>query len=272
LQPPTDWDQFVKVARDLTVKNGDQVEIAGAAIGTSKNVDHWPDILSLLILQNGGNPGSLAGATAQNTYDALTFYSLFNYKYNVWNVNWPQDSEQFAMGKVGMFFGPSWQVFNLQKIAKENNVPLNFKIIPVPQLPDTNVTWASYWVESVAAKSPNQQAAWEFVKYLSEKDTMQKMFDAQSQSRVFGEIPSRRDMAEQFQTNEYIWPYLSQAEAAKSYPLVSFTTDKNGINDKFIQYYREVVETSAKGTSPDAAFAKSAAGIQETSKTYGLPQ
>ena len=274
--PPTDWEQFMAVARKITAPQTGNLEISGAAMGVANNIAHWPDILSLLLLQNDANPGDLLAANGQlnsNATDALTFYSLFSYRHKTWDATWPQDNQQFALGKVGMFFGPSWEVFNIKNIANRNNVDIDFRVIPVPQLlPDTNVTFASYWVEGVSAKSTNQSESWKFLKYLSSKEVMQKMYQEQSKIREFGEIPSRKDMADQFMDDPYIGAYLKQAPAAKSFPLVSSTTDKDGINDQINKAYEQAVTVASKGTSASSALQPTSNAVIDVLRTYGLAQ
>ena len=53
---PKTWDEFVKVAKDLVVKDSDgRIQTAGASLGTFDNITHSPDIIALLMAQNGTN-------------------------------------------------------------------------------------------------------------------------------------------------------------------------------------------------------------------------
>ena len=53
---PDNWEDFIRVARSLTVidENG-KIKTAGAALGTFDNINHAPDIISLLFAQNGAD-------------------------------------------------------------------------------------------------------------------------------------------------------------------------------------------------------------------------
>src|SRR3990170_2259055 len=54
--PPTTWEDLRKTAFDLTIRDSQgRIQRAGVALGTTGNVDHWPDILGLMMLQNGAN-------------------------------------------------------------------------------------------------------------------------------------------------------------------------------------------------------------------------
>lgn len=267
VQPPTDWATFQSAARAIKAPQSGPIDIAGAAIGSTGGIENWGDIVGLLMYQNQANP---INPTERVAHDALTFYGLFSYRYNVWNKTWPSATEQFALGKVGMMFGPSYRVFEIKKIAQENDVDIDFRIIPVPQLPETNVTWASFWGEAVWNKSPNKEEAWKFIKFLSEKDTMQRMFAEQSKVREFGEPPSRRDLATEYLDHPYVGPYLSQAEAAASFPLTMGTTDVDGINDRIIKAYEPAVEAISNGTAPAGPLNGAKNNVNTVLKSYGL--
>jgi ABC-type glycerol-3-phosphate transport system substrate-binding protein len=169
-----------------------------------------------------------------------------------------------------MYFGPSWEVFEI----KRANPNLKFTILPVPQVGDDKVvTWASYWVEGVAKKSKNQDAAWEFVKYLSDKGTMEKLYKIQSQSsatRPFGEPYSRVEMASLVKDDPYVGPFISQAPTARSWYLASRTFD-NGLNDKIIKYYEDAVNAVLLNKSTaQAALQTAASGVSQILAQYGI--
>jgi hypothetical protein len=51
------------VPGNVSIRRDDNITQAGLAIGNASNVDHFSDILALLILQNGGDP---TDPTSQN--------------------------------------------------------------------------------------------------------------------------------------------------------------------------------------------------------------
>src|SRR3990172_13211786 len=53
-QPPRNWQEFIDTATKMTVRDASGVQTAGAALGSASNVDHWPDIIGLLLLQQPG--------------------------------------------------------------------------------------------------------------------------------------------------------------------------------------------------------------------------
>lgn len=266
---PRDWDSFLETATLLTtpqIKNGiktSDIEVAGAALGTANNIEHFSDILALMFLQNGADLSNPVGTEASG---ALTYYRFFAEKPgNTWDEKQENSIIAFAQGKVAMIFAPSWQAFNI--MAK--NPKLNFKTAPVPQLPDTRITWASYWAEGVSSTSKQQKEAWEFLKYLSSKETLVKLFNQQSQTRPFGEAYSRTDLAQSLTNHPILAAYILQAPEAKSFPLASNTQD-NGLNDRLIKYLEDAVNSLSAGGSADQALDTAASGFQQVLSQYGV--
>lgn len=261
--PPTTWDELRKVALELTTYDSEgNVQIAGVALGRTENVDHWSDVLGAMMLQNGADLENPTGKLAE---DALSYFILFSKTDKVWNERLPSSTAAFANGKLAMYFGPSWRALNI----KEINPALKFKIVPIPQLPETNIAWASFWAEGVWEKSKNQKAAWEFLKYLSSKSTLQRLYQTQAGTRLFGEPYSRVDMADLLKGDKYVGAYITQAPAARSWYLCSRTFD-NGINDKIIKYFEDAVNSVNKGGGSKEALETAAQGVAQVLASYGL--
>ena len=268
--PPATWTEFQQLALELTVRDErGRIQTAGAALGITSNIDHWPDILALMMIQNGVDMkkvDSTIGADGRNLgVDALTFYAQFSRIYKVWDETLPSSTLAFSGGKLAMYFGPSWRVLNI----KEANPSLNFRVLPVPQLPGTNVAWASFWAEGVWDKSENKNQAAEFLEYLSSKNVLEKLYQAQSQLRLFGELYPRVDMAELLSTNSLLAPFLSQAPIAQTWYLCSRTYD-NGINDRMIKYFEDAVNSVNRGGSPKGALTTTAQGVNQLLSQYGM--
>lgn len=263
VSPPQTWDELRQLASQLTLRDEEgRIQRAGVALGTTTNIWHWSDILGLMMLQNGADLTNPTGSLAEDT---LTFYTLFNKTDRVWDETLPASLLAFATGKTAMFFGYSWDVFEIQSI----NPNLNFKIIPVPQLPGTDISWASFWVEGVAKKSENKEAAWEFLKFLSSKETLQKLYQAESKVRLFGEPYSRVGMASTLKADPIAAPFIEQAPKAQSWYLCSRTFD-NGINDRMIKYFEDAVNAVNGGESVDKALSTAASGVAQILSQYGL--
>lgn len=263
--PPTTWPELLERVPRLTVKTGTQIQQSAIALGTTGNVENFSDIVGLMMMQNGAR---LVSPTGKEAEDTLMFYRKFSNPTDpvyTWNETLDNSVYAFAMGKVAMILAPSWRAFEIKQI----NANLRFKIAPVPQLPGNTVNWASYWVGGVSAKSKNQGAAWIFLKYLIDKNTMTKLYAEESKSRLFGEPYARVELGSTLSSDPYLGAYIQGAPTAKSFPLASRTFDA-GINDKLIQYMTDAVNAVGQGTAPASALQTAAAGFSQVLTSYGI--
>jgi multiple sugar transport system substrate-binding protein len=269
--PPTSWDDFRSIAKSLTVKDDQGVITqAGAAMGRTENVDHWPEILALLMLQNGVDLGSPTGSNAQG---ALTFFTLFSTTDGVWDATLPSSTQAFAAGKLAMYIAPSWRAFDILQM----NPNLRFKTFPIPQLPkdspsQPDITYATYWAQGVWSGSSHKAAAWDFLKFLSTQDSLTKLYQNESKTRSFGEPYPRTDMTSLLSSHPIAGSVISQAPGATSWYLDSRTFDgPTGINSQMISYFGDAVNAVANGTTtPDKALVTAAQGIQQVLTQYKL--
>lgn len=279
---PKTWDEVKQAAKDLCVSEapdakctpGAKIITAGISLGRTENVDHWSDILGLMLFQNDADPArpnlckTEAGKESCNGYDVLAYYTFFVSGDHVWDETLPSSTQAFAGGKVAMYFGPSWEAIEIKKI----NPNLKFSVLPVPQVSEKTVTWASYWAEGVSKKSANQEAAWEFLKYLSSKETLEKLFLAQSRlspARPFGEPYPRTEMASLLKGDKYLGAFVDQAPTAKSWYLSSRTFD-NGLNDQIIKYYEAAIVGLNAGKGQSEVMETLSSGVAQVLGKYGL--
>lgn len=259
---PKTWADLRILASRLTVKSAGSVERAGLAIGNASNVEHFADILGLLLLQNGAD---LTNPTSSQAQDALVFYTDFMKEYGVWSEALPNSTVAFARGDVAMMFAPSWRAHEI--LAQ--NPDLKFGIAPVPKLGNSQVAWATFWAEGVNSKSKNKEAAWKLLAYLSSSEVMKKMYGEQSTVRRFGELYSRQDLANELKNEPLAVSFLSDAPNAAGWYMSSFTHD-NGINDQIIKYYEDAVNAVLSGTAPDKALETVATGVAQVLRQYGV--
>ena len=272
VQVPTNWDQFVKAAQQLTVKDQTtgKIKTSGAALGTYDNINHAADIVSLLFLQQGVKMNNFSSSPT-NQSDALTFYTSFATGQNtVWDGSLDNSLLAFSKGNLAMYFGFSWDVFQIQQLSPN----LQFKIYPVPANQGIKTTVASYWVEGVSAKSPNQAAAMEFMQYLAQKSTAQEFYSDTAKVRAFGEPYARKDLQQSLQENQLVYPFVSQLDNASSSYFASDTDDGDtGINTQMNTYLQTAVDSITNGgNSADSAVTDLDNGVTQVLQKYGQQQ
>ncbi len=265
VSPPATWTDVANIVPKLTVRNGTTIVTSAIALGTATNVEHFSDILGLLFLQNGADLTNLTGKDAEQT---LTFYRSFadpSSPMYTWSDAMDNSVSAFAAGKVAMILAPSWRAHEIAQTSPK----LRFHIVPVPQLQGNTVAWASYWVEGVSSQSKNKQAAWEFMKFLTSKDGVNRLYSEESKTRLFGEPFARVDLANTIKDDPYTGAYVKQASYARSFPIASRTYD-NGLNDRLIQYLTDAVNGMAGGASPTQVLQTVSAGFRQVLSSYGL--
>jgi multiple sugar transport system substrate-binding protein len=271
---PTTWDELKALAMELTVKNESGIiQQSGVALGNSKNVDHWPEILGLLMMQNNvemNNP-----ASTENAAIALEYYTRFQTLDRVWDETLPNSTQMFANGKLAMYFAPSWRAHEIRKL----NPSLRFSTVPVPQLPksrpdEANLYYATYWAEGVNSESGAKSQAFDFLKFLVQKGSLEKMYQNASsydQSRKFGEPFSRRDMLELLGSDPVVGSFVRQGPEAKTWYLQSLTWDgPTGINTQINSAYDTAVVEVVDGGSAERAIETAGEAVRKVLVQYGL--
>lgn len=224
--PPKTWDELAVDSRKITKQDQTGYFIrSGVAMGTNSNVYHAPDILYLLMLQDGAIPWSADGLNptfAQSVkkngnyvnpgQEALNFYTSFanpNSANYTWNQRSDYSIDAFANGRAAMLYGYGF-VRDLV-VAKSPN--LNFDVAPVPQqnLDDPAVNYASYFGEVVNKQSKNADWAWDFLKFATSKNSLDKFYAKNKQAS------SRKDLIEQQINDPDIGVFAHANLTAKSF-------------------------------------------------------
>lgn len=264
---PTNWDDFINASRNLTVKDSTgKIQTAGVAFGTFENVTHSPDIVSLLMAQNGVNLDDLSSST-DRVGDALNFYSAFALPPgNVWDQTLDQSILAFSKGNLAMYFGYYWDYFTI----KTNNKDLVFDVVAVPQLSFPNAEIASYYPMGVSAKSKNQKEALLFLKFLSSKDIQNKIYQEEAKTRSFGAPPSRMDLADNLK-NTPLYSFVSKAKNANSSFFTGETFD-NGLNAELNNLLATAINSILSGDSPSTAAESLSSSFSQVLAKYKTEQ
>lgn len=266
LEYPKTWDDLASVARLLTVKDSEgKIVTSGAALGVYSNIAHASDIVSLLLIQNGADIKNLAGPSKQNALDALEFYTSFaKGEGKVWDGSLENSKLAFAKGNLALYFGYSWDIFEIKAL----NPNLEFAVVSVPSLPQRKSTIASYWVEGVSAKSKFSKEAFQFLKFLASRKTMEKLYALESKTRLFGELYPRSDMAELLKDNTLIYAFIEQGKEAKSTIFSSDTYDEamvDGLNSYMANALNSIVNDN---TSFQTALDTLSGGVSQILERY----
>ncbi len=264
---PKNWQEFIDSATKMTVKDASGIKTAGAALGAAGNVDHWSDILGLLLLQQPGV--DLNNVATEKTAEVLSFYTGFvtDPRRKTWDVNLPKSTDMFASGRLGFYFAPSWRAHELRII----NPNLKFKVAPVPQLSAKSAAFASFWAEAVSKNSKNPAEAWRFVKFLTSEQAQRLAYQQASQIRLFGEPYSLASLAPELTGDPAVGAFVAQGPIYKYWYLSSNTFD-SGINDEMIKYWEDGINATLGGTDPQVALQTVDQGVKQVLDKYTKPQ
>ncbi len=197
IAPPSTWDEFVGVVGKLRVADsrGGVTKAAAALGGSSRTVESAPDILQLLLFQNGAQLVSADGTTAGfsgggargKSVHALNFYLQFadaGSSVYTWNESMPRAREAFAAGKVAMILD-----YRAARAGLAAQSPfLRIGIAPAPQVSkDAAVAFPRYKGLAVSRQSRQGAWAWDFVVNAATVPTF-----ARGYLTVSGESPALR--------------------------------------------------------------------------------
>jgi len=262
---PKTWIDVQNLANPqtgITQKDKDGKIIQSAiALGTTDNVEYWSDIVGLMMYQN---KASFTNFDAQQTKDTLAFYKYFGATTGNWDSSLPKSTEAFAKGKTAMIIAPASSAYDIIQSAPA----LHFKTYNLPQLPkenpsDPDVSYATYWPEGVWAKSASRDSAWEFLKYASSGQALQKI----NQSLKANSKPQRaypiQSLNQQFTNDPILGSVVALAPVAKSWYLADHTNDgKTGLNTQLANAYALAFSNDTKTAQTD---------VLKILNQYGIP-
>lgn len=180
---PDNWDIIGEQSKIITSKSGSNVTISGLALG-SPNIDASSDILTILMLQNGTQMTNQDNTqatfhTAINQFGgesfpgarALEYFAKFGQKnspYFAFSDSLGDNVRAFSEGKVAYLIDYAKKEDEIKRI----NPDLNFEILPLPQVKETQnpVNLLSYETLTVPQTSKNQTLAWKLIEFLLEQN------------------------------------------------------------------------------------------------------
>lgn len=181
---PKTWEEFQTAAKKITKydKKTGKIIQSGAALGTGNNIPGSDDLLYLLFRQS--NVGFVArggqaifNLSSQSAGQIMDFYTDFSNSTRdtyAWSADQGDALEEFLNGKVGFFFGYSYHL----PIVRARASQFDFRLMPLFQLtPDAPVNVASYWIQSVLAKSKHKNEAWGLIDFLTHSKATKDYLD-----------------------------------------------------------------------------------------------
>lgn len=183
-EPPKTWEEFQTAAKKITKydKKTGKIIQSGAALGTGNNIAGSDDLLYLLFRQSGvsfveKNGQAVFNLSGQSAGQIIDFYTDFanpaRDTYS-WSPDQGDALEAFLNGKVGFFFGYSYHL----PIIKARASQFDYRLLPLFQLnADAPVNVASYWIQSVLAKSNHQNEAWGLINFLTHSKATKNYLD-----------------------------------------------------------------------------------------------
>ncbi|MEP7103425.1 MAG: extracellular solute-binding protein [Candidatus Dojkabacteria bacterium] len=227
--PPTDWIQFESLAKNLTKRQGGTIVQAGFAGGAGSNVSYAPEILNLLMAQNGVdlvNPqGQPIFGSDTDSVTALQSYKDFtNTTSGTWSSDLKVDAASFLERKVAMMATTSYKYRDIKKYNETYQLGIDIGISQFPQLQGQSqpvLDWANYWGAMVSSARPNSQASWTFLKWLTQPDQLRKLNKNESDfNKQFGFLYPRTDMAQDLQNDANLGIFNAALPFALSWKMV----------------------------------------------------
>ena len=223
---PGTWEEFNAAVETLTKKDGQgNILQAGAALGTSRNINRSTDILALLMMQSGAKMISpdKTRATFSDAINlgqenflpgnrALTFYVNFanpSKKVYTWNSSQHYSLDAFSQGEAALMLNYAYQIPVLRAKAPH----LNFGVASLPQISQqgTAISYANYWGQTVAKSSTNSAAAWQFLGWLAQPENLKQYLQATKKPA------SRRDLIDWQKNDSELGVFARQALVARSW-------------------------------------------------------
>ncbi len=182
---PAYWNrEFQQTVKRLTKQDlkGNIIQ-SGVALGGSRNIERYSDILSVLMIQNGAQMTTNNNVSFQLVpegsktqdynpgYSALRFYTDFSNPVKEvysWNNDLDSSVDSFVSGKLAFMFGYAYHLPTIKTRAPK----LNFGIAKLPQIEGStaDINFANYWVNVVSKKSQYTNEAWDFVQYMAKAE------------------------------------------------------------------------------------------------------
>jgi ABC-type glycerol-3-phosphate transport system substrate-binding protein len=222
---PSTWTQFdadVPLLRKVNAA-GQLTQAAVALGGSEASIPDAPDIVFLLMLQNGtpmvstdgssvafAGTGGSSGTAGQSAFDYYLQFANASSPYYTWNDTFGNAEDSFAQGKTAIIFDYASALAAIKAKAPF----LNYGVAPMPQPANATVAvnYADYNGLAVNRNSPNALAAWNFIIGLTTNPAYESIY-----TKDTGLPPALRTSIATDQTDPVMSVFASQALTATSW-------------------------------------------------------
>ena len=228
LTPPALWKDFTTIVPALTEKNQLlEISRSGVAMGESKNIKNFKEILLAMNIQLGNNMvvrdyekalynsvfSSKSFISAKPAEETLKFFLEFSNPLKSvysWNKSRPDSLTAFVGGELSVYFGFASEISLIQRM----NPNLNFDIANIPQVEgaQNTLTYSNVYALAIPKNSRNLQGAFYVAGQLA-NGPLTGAF-----SLVSGLTPVRRDLlTPNSSLTKYTDVYYKSAIASRSW-------------------------------------------------------
>lgn len=258
VEPPTNWEELVEVAKATTKKDGDNFETVGFTWDIGGQGHNW--WREGLIRQNGGAPSSDDNRTLQWTspeaVEAFNYHCSFLLEHGVTQAGFQTDgATAFASGKAGFHVDGSYRIGSLRNDAPD----LNYTIVPLPEN-KAKSSFASYWANTItrnAAEGDKLIASMKWIDFLSSASVQQRWTPA------IGELPARTALAGDpaLMEDEKLAPFIESLE----WSYASFIVNEADLRQAVMDAYDQV---TLNGLDAEAALQEAQDKVQAQLDEY----
>jgi ABC-type glycerol-3-phosphate transport system substrate-binding protein len=125
---------------------------------------------------------------------------------------------------------------------------LRFRTVKLPQIPkekpsDPDFSYATFWAEGVWKRSKNAEVAWNFLKFMSSENSLQKLNELRNSNNLMEKAYPRPSMAIMQKDDKVLGSIVALAPAAKWWYLEDKTNDgATGINSQINDIFGSIVK------------------------------
>lgn len=258
MEPPTNWEEMVEVAKATVQKDGDKFEKVGITYDLAGQGHNW--WREALIRQAGGLPSSEDNRTLQwNTdegIEAFNYVTDFILEYDVSESGFDTDgATAFQNGNAALHVDGSYRVGTYTTNAPD----LNYQIVPLPEHKE-KASFASFWCNTItrqAAEGDKAIAAAKWVDFLSSAEVMKRWTPA------VGELPARVALADDpaLMEDPKVAPFIESLP----YSYATFMVNEADLRQAVLDAFDAVVLT---GVDPEVAVQEAQDKVQADMDEY----